>query len=65
MMHRQVCGFPFILFFSIALGKIMVFSHKGIFLNVLESDFHVGDESGAQLDWVLLEAVFLCSPRLR
>lgn len=64
-MHGQICVFPCVLFFSAAMGKIMVFNYKVIFLNILESDFHVGDESRAQLDWVLSKAVFPSSPRLR
>lgn len=37
----------------------MVFNNKVIFLNILESDSHVGNESRAQSDWVLLEAIVL------
>lgn len=56
-MHRQVCGFSPILFFSLALGKMMVFNNKVIFLNILTSGSHMGDESRAQSDWMLLEAI--------
>lgn len=45
VMYRQICVLPSILFFSAAMGKIMAFNNKVIFLNILESDFLVGDES--------------------